>query len=317
MAAYSVVLDEKTRIDRLVNETGTSSVTINRYGGEVIGYRISRDGDEIPLLYRDGEADKPESGWKNHATVLFPVVGGLKNDRSMLGDVAISSRGNHGYARHSMFSPVESGTDGGASLHYRLSSDEETKKYYPFDCDVDITYRLEGDDLTAAFSIKNTEPEQDIYYCFGWHPGFRTPVVDGNGAKADCQLLFKKGTYRKYHNNEFCRLTGETSDLALDGPLARTEEELEATIMLEIDDPALRTCTLFDPASKLNIQVDFPQFPHLGFWSEPGYNFICIEPWQGMDDHEEQEPFDRKVGVVKLAPGAADRRSITVKPFFT
>ena len=33
-----------------------------------------------------------------------------------------------------------------------------------------------------------------------------------------------------------------------------------------------------------------------------------------MDDHEEQEPFDRKLGIVKLEPGCKDKRTITVTP---
>ena len=319
MAKYSVLTDDSSKIDKLVNETDKSSVIINRFGCEVIGYRIydKQKGGELLLLVRDGQTGKPKSGWKSHAPILFPIVGGIKNDTSYLGNKVIRSRGNHGFARHSWFSLVNKSTNNKAKLHYRLSADEETKKYYPFNIQIDMTYELSGNDLTVIFSIMNIEDSEDIYYCFGWHPGFRTPSIDGLGSKEECQILFKKGTYRKYHNNEHCRLTGETSEIELDGELKRTEEELEATIMLEIDDPNNRICTLYDPAAEFKIEVDFKDFPHLGLWSEPGYKFICIEPWQGMDDHEEQEPFDKKVGIVKLSPGNIDKRSIIVKPCFT
>ena len=318
MALYSVIIDNSSKIDKLINETDKSSVLINRFGGEVIGYRIydKNRKKEIPLLYRDGLAEKPESGWKNHATILFPIVGGIKNNKSYLGDKVITSRGYHGFARHSTFSIVEKNTDNKASLHYRLSANEETKQFYPFNFQLDLEYQLIGHNLKVIFSITNTEKNQDIYYCFGWHPGFKTPVIDGLGTKEECQILFKKGIYRKYHNNEHCRLTGETSEIKLDGELKRTEKELEATIMLEIDDPNNRVCTVYDPIANIKIEVDFREFPHLGLWSEPGYNFICVEPWQGMDDHEEQESFDKKMGIVKLLPKKVDRRSVTVRPFF-
>ena len=318
MAEYLVKIDDNSLIDRLVNETDKSSVTINRFGGEVIGYRIAgRDkGKEVGLLYRDGLAEKPDDGWKNHATILFPIVGGLKNKKSMLGDKVISSKSNHGFARHSTFEVAGQETEGMAALHYRLVPNDEIRGYYPFDFQLDVTYQLAGNELTTIFAITNTEKDRDIYFCFGWHPGFKAPVIDGLGEKADCQLLFKKGTFRKYHNNEECRLTGETSEIEIEGALAWTEEELEATIMLEIDEPDNRVCRLYDPAARLEIEVDFKEMPHLGFWSEPGYNFICIEPWQGMDDHEQQEPFDKKVGVVKLVPGETEQRSITVRPRF-
>ena len=316
MAVYSILTDEETHIDKLVNESGKSSVIINRFGGEVIGYRIydEKREKELPLLVRDGIREKPAEGWKNHATILFPIVGGIKGDKSYLEDTLITSKGYHGFARHSTFELVEKDTSDKALLRYRLSANEETRKYYPFDFQMDITYQLKGNDLTVLFEMANKEKEKDIYFCIGWHPGFRTPVIESVGSKTDCQILLNKGVYRKYHNNEHCRLTGETSELEIDGAVSWTEEELELTIMLEIDDRDKRVCTLYDPASDIKIEVEFKDFPHLGLWSERGNDFICIEPWQGMDDHEEQEPFDKKAGIVKLSPGEVDKRVITVKP---
>ena len=67
MAVYSILTDEDTHIDKLVNESGKSSVIINRFGGEVIGYRIydEKIEKELPLLVRDGITEKPAEGWKN------------------------------------------------------------------------------------------------------------------------------------------------------------------------------------------------------------------------------------------------------------
>jgi galactose mutarotase-like enzyme len=320
VATYSVQLDEKTGLDRLVNEIDKASVLINRYGCEVIGYRVfdshPRNEREIPLLYRDGQIAAPSSGWESHATVLFPVVGGLKNNRSRLDDHVITSPGGHGFARLSTFIVVRSETNAQAAIHYRLSANAATKRFYPFEFQLDITYTLRDSDLTATFAVRNLEKAQDLYFCLGWHPGFRTPAIDGLGTKMGCPVLFKKGTYRKYLVNANCELLGKTQEIQLDGAIQTTEEELQGTILLEIDDPRLRTCTVRDPLAGLDIEVDFGDFPHLGLWSDVGYNFICIEPWQGMDDHAEQETFDKKVGVVRLAPGGMDQRSATVRPRF-
>ena len=102
--------------------------------------------------------------------------------------------------------------------------------------------------------------------------------------------------------------------MTVGGPLEWTEEGLELTYMYEIDDPSKRAVTLEDPASGVSLRIEFPGFPHLGLWSEPGDDFICIEPWQGMDDHEDQETFDQKIGVVKLEAGGVDCRMIKVIP---
>jgi galactose mutarotase-like enzyme len=315
MGSYLVIIDNERKIDRMINSVDKSEVMINRLGCEVIGYRVSDPVTRktVPLLYRDSQPEPPESGWKNHATILFPIVGGLKNKKSLLGDKVISFRGNHGFARHSEFDLIATGHEGRSILHYRLKPNQEIRGYYPFDFQLDLIYVLQGNVLTVTFDITNPGSEA-IYYQSGWHPGFATPFVKGQGSKADCRLILPAGEITKYHNNEHCRLTGETSKVKTGKPLAWTEQELEATLMFEIDNPAQRSVTLEDPASKISVRVDFPEFPHLGFWSEPGFDFICIEPWQGMDDREEQEPFDKKVGIVRLEPGARDLRSIKITP---
>ena len=314
MSSYKVEIDNERNIDLLTDGESGSSVMIDRMGCELIGYRVKDSrGREIGLMYRDSQAEKPESGWKNHATVLFPIVGGLKNNQSRLGATVIKSPGNHGVARRSLFSLIETAQQDNATARYRLRANDYTREYYPFDFQLDLTFTLQGKILTVRFEIVNPG-SMPLHYCFGWHPGFRTPVIAGKGKKGGCRLVFPEGKIRKYRNNEHCRLTGETEIIDVGGPLEWTEQELEATLMYEIDDPALRTVTLEDPASGVSIRVDFPEMPHLGFWSEPGDEFICIEPWQGMDDHEDQEPFDEKAGVVMLAPGGRDMRTIRVIP---
>ncbi|MBW7995196.1 MAG: hypothetical protein FVQ81_01235 [Candidatus Glassbacteria bacterium] len=317
MSFYNVKIDNIGKIDILYSDEHNASVMINRHGCEVIGYRITdsrgKKERELGLMYRDSETAPPESGWKNRATILFPNVGGLKNNESKLGEVIIKSPGNHGVARHSDFELVETSHDGSARIKYRLAANSYTREYYPFDFQLDITYELVGSTLSVLFEVSNPGRET-LHACWGWHPGFRTPLIPGVGSKQDCKLLFPAGKITRYHNNEHCRLTGETSELEIDGPLERTEEELEATLMFGVDDPGMRRISLEDPIAEVAIRVDFPDMPYLGLWSEPGFEFICIEPWQGMDDHEEQETFDNKPGVVAIAPGERKTSKITVTP---
>jgi len=315
LGSYVVIIDNERKIDRLVNETEKSEVTINRYGCEVVGYRIqdAARGQSVPLLWRDNQIEAPEKGWKNHAPILFPIVGGLKEKKSLLGDTVISSRGNHGFARHSTFDLVETSHDGRAMIRYRLKPNPEIRQYYPFDFQLDLVYELIGNILAVTFEISNPG-RGPILYQFGWHPGFATPVFSGKGSKTDCRILMPKGTITKYENNEHCRLTGNKQEISVGGPLVWTEKELEDTLMFGIDDPEMRHVTLEDPAARVSIRVEFPDFPHLGLWANQGEDYICIEPWQGMDDHEEQETFDKKLGIVKLEPGCSDKRTITVTP---
>src|SRR5208283_3461232 len=101
------------------------------------------------------------------------------------------------------------------------------------------------------------------------------------GTKMGCQVLFKKGAYKSYLVNDDCKLLGKTEEIQLAGPIQTTEQELQRTILLEIEERENRTCTVRDPQAGLDLEVDFKDFPHLGLWSDVGCNFICIEPWQG------------------------------------
>jgi galactose mutarotase-like enzyme len=311
---YRVELDDKRGIDFLVNETGGSRVMIKRLGCEVSGYRITdpASGKEIPLLYRDGELEPPESGWGGHATVMFPIVGGLKNDRSRLGSKTIIL-GGHGFARLSMFEPADTCRDGCARIRYRLIPPDKIKEAYPFDFHLDLIYEIAGNSLSLTFDVGNPGAEP-ISYCLGWHPGFKMPVYHGQGSKSGCRLVMPSGVITKFHHNEYCRLTGETSVVHTDKPLEWTEEELFGTLLYGVDNPDLRSIKLEDPEAGISIKVDFQDFANLGLWSEPGREYICIEPSQGMDDHEEQETFDKKIGVVRLEPGRQDIRTVRINP---
>ncbi len=47
--------------------------------------------------------------------------------------------------------------------------------------------------------------------------------------------------------------------------------------------------------------MKFNDFPYLGIWAKPNANYVCIEPWQGIADHEDtNQDIVTKEGIVKL-----------------
>jgi len=319
MAGYKMEFDEQSGIDRIRSSTPAASIAVKRYGCELVSYRVQdpRTGKIIPVLYRDGETSEPESGWKAHAPVLFPVVGRLKGNRSRLGNVVITSPGNiHGFARVSRFELVGKGEKGGtAYLRYRMEDNEFTRSYYPFRFRFEVAYTLSGNELDVTFKVVNREKSRPMYFCLGWHPGFRTPLGE-KGAKTDCLIILPPGRARRYHAPDGRFLSDEITEVKLGEPLEWTEEVLFRTILLELDDRETRQVTLRDPAAGVDINLEFPDFSQLAIWSDPGYDFICIEPWQGMVDHQRQETFDKKLGIIHLEPGETVEKKIVVRPTF-
>jgi len=318
MARYGIEKEFKPGLDRLINLTDDTSVTVKRLGGEVIGYDVYDPCHKkhLPLLWNNNRETPPfDTAWKNHATLLFPIVGGLRNDKSRtLDGKDILLKGNHGFARTSIFTPVFESTDDCAQITYRLTDSDETRRVYPYAFLLELTYTLKGNALTLSFKVKNTG-SLSLPCQFGWHPGFSTELGLG-GKRNEWQFIFPDGRYRQYHvlasGDSF--LTGKTSDRRLSGPITYSDHELHCTVMYEIDDPANRRCRLFNPKLKRGVEVVFTDLPHLGLWANADQEYLCIEPWQGMDDHAEQEPFDKKVGMLKLEPGEVVVRAASIIP---
>jgi galactose mutarotase-like enzyme len=304
---YFHTVDEDRGLDRVTGPT--FDLVVRRRGAEVIGLTWKGPAGPLGLLWRNGRTDDPPRFWKSHATVLFPIVGGLHGNRSRTTDgTEVRFRGLHGFARHKEFELVEVlRTGDGLDLVYSLSDDDETRELYPFAFLLSIVYSLRRSGLCQSITVMN-RGDRALPFQVGWHPGFNAPLAGGE--KRDCRLRLPGDRVRRMLNDADCRLTGEWRWEASRGDFKLTEEELDATYMFDLSDvpPGERVVTLTDPSGSPGVRVAFPDYPHLGIWSDAGAPFVCIEPWQGMDDHAHQEAFDRKFGVVLLPPGGVDSR---------
>jgi galactose mutarotase-like enzyme len=319
MNDYEVQENVRPGFDRLVDNTTRSDALIMRKGGELIGFTVKdpESGDALPLLWNNNSDAVPfEGAWKNHATVLFPIVGGLKGGQSRCGSDDIILPGNHGLARHGLFSLVSVHTENRAAAVYRFTHDVSTLEKYPFRFTLQLTYTLQGGHLSLAMQIENPG-DRDMPYQCGWHPGFNTALKPGM-TRPDWEVRFKEGPCRHYHvlDSGDSYLTGEVSERVFRGPLEFTDHELFCTLMYAIDDPARRQCRLVHSKTGYGIELTFADFPHVGLWANPGQEYLCIEPWQGMDDHVDQELFEEKVGLEWLKPGEKTIKRAVIRPTF-
>ena len=311
--AFAYTFDAERGLDRVNGPH--ADLTVRRRGAEAIGLAVhhATRGD-VGLLWRDGRADDPPSGWKNHATILFPIVGGLKGGVSRTEDgTEVRFPRLHGYARQHAFALVEASDRGDHFLLlYRLAENGATLAQFPWRCTLEVAYRLYADRLDQAMTVINTGP-RPMPYQIGWHPGFNAPF--GSGAKADCHLRLPEGRAIRLGNDATCLLTGENAEIEFAGDFRFTETEIDRTYMFDLSAtlPARRAVTLLDPDESFGVRVRFPDYPHLGLWSDANAPFLCIEPWQGMDDSVDQEPFDRKFGIQILPPGRTDTRRASIE----
>jgi galactose mutarotase-like enzyme len=152
---------------------------ISCFGAELVCLRDAAGRD---LLW-----DGNPAFWKGRAPLLFPIVGRLKNDQ-----LKVNGRSHpmnqHGFARTSVFELVAQER---ASCRFRLRSNAETRKHYPFDFVLEVTYRVSGSTLAIGVLVQN--PSSSILPAsVGFHPAFRWPLPYGAERTAH-EIVFEHG----------------------------------------------------------------------------------------------------------------------------
>ena len=136
----------------------------------VITALISTKGAELKSVVKDGKEylwDGNPDIWSGQAPLLFPICGGLKDDKYRFEGKEYTLK-KHGFARLSEFE-IERKEE--ASITFILRSKEEIKKQYPFDFELRVTYTLLENKIDVAYSVKNVG-SGDMYFSIGAHEGY-------------------------------------------------------------------------------------------------------------------------------------------------
>lgn len=238
--------------------------------------------------------------WTGHSPVLFPLVGWLNNG-VLRCEGQEYTMGNHGFARRSTFEVVRSSD---VQAVFRLSSNEETLKMYPYAFQLDLTYTLAGTQLTIDYQVTNSD-QKPIYFLLGTHPAFNCPFEQGE-ALTDYYVEFeKKETLDRYFATSANTILVERKE-----PVLQDENILELTpemfyegayIFKNVKSSAI---TLKSKKSEGFIKVSYENFPYMGIWQPKDAPFICLEPWHGIGDAVDfNGTIDEKEMIVKLETG--------------
>ena len=283
-------------------ENAQISICVDTSGAELRSLKNTATGTEYMW------DAKPEY-WKRTSPVLFPIVGTLNNGSYRYGG-NVYAMSQHGVARDMEFELREQTAD---AMRFVLRATEETKARYPFDFELELGYRLDGNDLVVSWKVTNRD-SKEMYFSIGGHPAFLCPV-GGRGAQTDYQLAFDADdTITSGIIGADGTLSARTKTYALtDGKMDITADLFDEDALIIEHDQAHRV-SLCDPdgAPYLTVRFDAPLF---GVWSPAKKNapFICIEPWYGRCDREtfEGDLSEREYGNA-LAPSETFYAEYTV-----
>ncbi|KOS05490.1 aldose epimerase [Flavobacterium akiainvivens] len=241
--------------------------------------------------------------WGKHSPVLFPIVGTLKNN-SYLYNGQPYALSRHGFARDNVFTVKGQNEN---SVTFSLSSNEETKKVYPFDFELQLVYTLNQKSLEIKYNVINKGAEP-LPFSIGAHPAFALP-----GNFESYSLVFEKEeplASTQLEND----LIGNTSiEIATNGNVLPLNYGLfanDALIFKTLTSNAITIAKDNEPVLKVN----FTDFPHLGIWTKEDAPFICIEPWQGYSDATNSNGiFKEKEGIIILPENETFTAAFTIE----
>ena len=167
----------------------------SRLGGELVSFKIN--GEEKIHQGADVLDENGKVYWKRHSPVLFPIVGKLKKNQTLIGGRTYEMR-QHGFARDMEFEPI---TKLDNFHSYVLKSNPSTLARYPYDFELYNTYRLVGNKLTTMYRVINTGLIA-MPFGIGGHPAFK---IDANELKSGNYYLEFEENEEKINNvmNDF------------------------------------------------------------------------------------------------------------------
>ncbi|MGV3508886.1 MAG: aldose 1-epimerase family protein [Sphingobacteriaceae bacterium] len=238
-----------------------------------------------------------EKFWPRHSPVLFPIVGGLKDDTFLYKGQQYNLI-KHGFARDTQFE-VESVSDEKASLI--LKSSEETLKNYPFNFLLRLIYELKGNTLTLTYEVENPS-DGIIYFSIGAHPAFNVPLTAGT-VYEDYYLEFEKTETADRSTLNGNLLKGSV-------PYLQNQSRIDLKPSLFYQDAIIfkdlksTHISIKNNKNSHGLQYNFSGFPYMGIWAVNDAPFVCIEPWCGLPDSENHnQNIEDKEGIIGLAAG--------------
>jgi galactose mutarotase-like enzyme len=292
------------------NETNTEAAWVSVNSGKLTA-QIDPLGAQLSLLRDSAGRDLLWSGdpaiWAGRAPLLFPIVGALNGGGYRLGNERFFLS-RHGFARGSRFTVISSGLDQAA---FRLSSDDASRRIYPFEFDLDVSFALERSTLAIESRISN-RGKVILPASLGYHPAFRWPLPYGQSRSSHYIEFDSSESAPARRLNAEGLLASKTIATPIIGKRLSLTDDLFAHDALIFDEIRSRRVT-YGADSGPRIAVDFPDSPYLGVWTKPGANFICIEPWNGIADPQGfTDDFSRKPGIIHIEPGASRSIRITI-----
>lgn len=251
--------------------------------------QIESNGAEIRSLKDKASGEEyiwqiDNSIWGSSSPVLFPAIGKIKGDSIYYNGTPYAMT-KHGIIRNNDTLKFKKLTD--SQCTFTLTSTNETLKKYPFKFSFSVEFTLINKRLIMNYTIENRGDVPMSFTC-GGHTAY------------SCSLnkQLKLSDYVIEFPTEFdltSRTLGQSGLLSENTrSIDRNHNTLPLSDTLFNEDALIFTNIKYDwvrlrkKNNKKGVIVRFTDYPNLALWAKPKANYVCIEPWLGLPDTEEE-----------------------------
>ena len=248
--------------------------------------------------------------WNRRSPILFPLVCSVNNDTYRV-DGKEYHLPRHGFARDTDFTLIYQSE---RKVSFALESSEETKKVYPYDFMLSVSYVLDENKIGVIWHVHNTDT-REIHFQIGGHPAFNVPdMKPGEDQQGRIRLDNTDPMDALHSYLDGSHEMDEVPFIEAEDGVMEFSNNTWRNDSIKIHKCQLHRAELLNKACKAEVTVEF-RTPVVAFWSPYGKQapFVCIEPWYGIGDPRGFDgEFKDKPLMNHLQPGASFMSRYTI-----
>lgn len=228
-----------------------------------------------------------ENTWNHQSPIMFPTCGPSADNKIIVNGKEYP-QGQHGFIRDKEFILEK---ESKSYKDYIYESCKESKKYYPFDFKMRVSYTTSESQLFCRYNVFNTS-DTDMFFNIGGHPGFK--LQEGTDIE-DYSLQFEKDE----SNCIMSRIV--EGDLFENGKTIPLSKEFSDNSIFLGNLISKRVFLFYKDKKIMAMKFSTPYF---GIWTRYDKNdqFICLEPWDGISNKEYRGDISKRTGIIRLKP---------------
>lgn len=276
-------MEDKVNLEIITTPSGAELTSIKYHGEEFL-----HQGEKV--LDSNGKVY-----WKRRAPILFPIVGSLKNNTTIINGEKFEML-QHGFARDMKFDILKISE---REHIYVLKYNQETLKMYPFKFELYVSYLIDNNKLIVKYKVKNLD-DKTMFFGIGGHPAFAINLKENKyrlefDEKEENAKFYQLDNGLISYKNNYINKSIMSNEKSIS--IGKDTFTHDAIIMGNLKSKKIRLIE----NNNTRLVLDFTGFKYLGIWSKKNAPFICIEPWYTTADYTDSNSiFEEKKDNIKL-----------------